>query len=38
MPAWQVTVFVVDGVLAAILIVLEALTLRGYLKKKKVRS
>ena len=38
MPAWQVTVFVVDGVLAAILIVLEALTLRGYLKKKKVRT
>jgi len=38
MPAWQVTVFVVDGVLAAILIVLEALTLRGYLKEKKVRT
>ena len=38
MPAWQVTIFVVDGVLAAILIVLEALTLRGYLKKKKVRT
>ncbi len=34
MPAWQVTTFVVDGVLAVVLIALEVLAVRGWQKRK----
>ena len=36
-PDWMRIMFTVDGVLAAVLVVVEVLTVRGYLKKKRVK-